>query len=155
MSAGTIVGGERVVAMLRGLGVTLPARVERVVTEFAIDVLAQAKRNAPVKHGRLSRSLHYEIRRDAAGVSGTVGTDVEYAAMVELGFHGQVNVRAFMRNQVMAWGRAISPRLVSVRASTRNVNRAPNPYLVPALMGARPTLAERLRADLANMGATA
>lgn len=151
MSAGTITGDKPAIARLRALSRDLPARVLATVTAFALDVTAAAKRAAPLKHGRLRRSIHPEITQAAGRVDATVGTNVEYAAVIEHGFKGAQPVREFMRNQTMAWGHPIAPRMVSVRPFSRAVNRAARPFLAPALATASPPLAERLRADLAAL----
>lgn len=44
-----------------------------------------AKRRCPVDTGRLRASITHALERDAGGLVGTVGTDVEYAPFVELG----------------------------------------------------------------------
>jgi len=146
MSAGTVRGGEQTVAFLRSLGHTLPDRVARVVGEYGFDVLAHAKTNVAVKTGRLSRSIHLELTRDDTMARGTVGTNVEYAGVIEFGFKGQESVRAHLRQITQAWGRQIAPRAVSVRQHQRSVNRPAKPYLRPALVQASPPLAERVAA---------
>ena len=152
MTAGTITGGEQVIAKINGYGRELRPRVARIITEFAIDVTAAAKRKVSgdvlkVRTGRLRRSIHYEV----TDTSGTVGTNVEYARALELGFKGQVSIRSFVRQQVTAFGRPIAPISVNVRAHSRNVDMPPRPFLAPALAETKPTLAERLRADLRAM----
>jgi phage gpG-like protein len=151
MSSGNILNGARVVARLRGIGQALPDRVLRTVTEFALDVTNQAKRNAPLKTGRLRRSIHMGVTRGSGRVNGMVGTNVEYAGAIERGLKGSQSVREFVRSQTMAWGHPITPLLVSVRPFARNVNRPARPFLAPALAEVRPTLLERLEADLAAL----
>lgn len=151
MSAGTVNNAERVIARLHAIGRDLPDRVLKTVTEFSLDVTNRAKRNAPLKTGRLRRSIHQEVRSSAGRIDGIVGTNVEYASAIEFGMKGTQPVREFVRKQTMAWGKPITPMLVSVRPFTRNVNRAGRPFLQPALEGVTPTLSERLRADLRSI----
>ena len=146
MIAGVVRGGDQTVAILRSFGHSMPDRVARVVGEFGLDVLAHAKTNVVVKTGRLSRSIHLEMTREPTFVRGTVGTNVEYAGMIEFGFKGAESVRAHLRQITQAWGRQIAPMSVSVRQHSRNVNRPAKPYLRPALAQASPPLSERLAA---------
>ena len=148
MSAGTVNNAERVIARLHAVGRDLPDRVLKTVTEFALDVTNRAKRNSPLKTGRLRRSIHQEVRSSAGRIDGIVGTNVEYAGAIEFGMKGTQPVREFVRKQTMAWGKPITPMLVSVRPFTRNINRAARPFLAPALAGVTPSLSDRLRADL-------
>ena len=148
MSASSINGADRALNMLRGVPGALSAAVSRTVAGFGLDVVAAAKRNAPLKTGRLRRSIHLEMFREQSGVRGVVGTNVEYAGVFEHGLKGTQPVREFVRKQTMAWGHPITPVFVSVRPFTRNVNRAARPFLQPALEGTTPSLSERLRADL-------
>ena len=148
MSVGTVNNAERVIARLQGIARSLPDRVLRTVTGFALDVTNLAKRNAPLKTGRLRRSIHPEVTSSPGHVTGIVGTNVEYAGAFEFCIKGTQPVREFVRKQTMAWGKPITPIMVSVRPFTRNVNRAARPFLAPALAGVTPSLSERLRADL-------
>ena len=148
MIAGKVVGEELVLATLRGLPAALSDAVGRTVGAFGLDVLNAAKRNAPIKTGRLRRSVHLELFRDAANISGIVGTNVEYAGAFEHGLKGSQPVREFVRKQTQAWGHPIAPILVTVRPFTRQVNRPARPFLGPALTGVMPSLADRLKADL-------
>lgn len=151
MTAGTVIGADRVITTLRNLRGAMETTVGRVVTEFGLDVLNAAKRNAPIKTGRLRRSIHLELFRDAVVIGGIVGTNVEYAARFEHGFKGAENVRAFTRKQTMAWGHPITPRMVNVRPFTRNANTPARPFLAPALESTVPTLPDRLRAALRDV----
>jgi HK97 gp10 family phage protein len=50
-----------------------------------IKVESAAKRLCPVDTGRLRSSITHSVERDAKGLAGIVGTDVEYGIHVELG----------------------------------------------------------------------
>lgn len=86
-----------------------------------------AKRFAPVDTGRLEASIDHQVIDDGAQVELQVGAfpddegDIDYSAAVELGFHGQEEVRAHTRNGH------------PVRAHTRQGNTPEQPYLRPAL----------------------
>lgn len=59
--------------------------VVRDLERRCIKVQAAATRLCPVDTGRLRASLSYDVGEDAQGPLGIVGSNVEYAAMVELG----------------------------------------------------------------------
>ncbi len=90
-------------------------------------ILSDAQRLVPVDTARLLNSLDAQVRSDERLPVLEVGSfpdddgAVEYAAAVELGFHGEEQVRAHTRN-----GRP-------VRAHERHANTPEQPYLRPAL----------------------
>lgn len=93
------------------------------------DITADAVRGCPVLTGRLSASLDHEVLTDGAQlptlVVGSFPDEegrVKYAAAVELGFHGEENVRAYDTKA----GRHVA-------AHTRQGNTPEQPYLRPAL----------------------
>lgn len=151
MIAGKVVGAERVLTTLSNMHGAMGDAIGRTVAGFGLDVLNASKRNTPLKTGRLRRSIHLEMFRDAANFTGIVGTNVEYAGAIEHGLKGSLPVREFVRKQTQAWGHPIAPVLVTVRPFTRRVNRPARPFLEPALASVTPTLADRLRADLRNV----
>lgn len=59
--------------------------VAKALTRTTVRVEATAKRLCPVDTGRLRASVTHALSRDAQGLLGVVGTDVEYAPYVELG----------------------------------------------------------------------
>lgn len=59
--------------------------VAKEILRRTIRVEGGAKRLAPVDTGRLRASVTHALERDATGIVGTVGTNVEYAPFVELG----------------------------------------------------------------------
>lgn len=59
-----------------------------------------------------------------------VGTNVTYANVHQFGFNGPQQVKAHGRVQRMAFGRAMSPRRVEVRAHTRQMKIPPRPFLL-------------------------
>jgi hypothetical protein len=80
----------------------------------AINVEGAAKRNATdrpgprVQTGRLRASITHQMGRDGQGLFAQIGSDVEYARRIELGFEG-------------------------VDALGREYHQPPFPYLRPAL----------------------
>lgn len=111
----------------------LRAFLGRVTAEFfddrlGPDITADAVRGCPVLTGRLSQSLDHTVIGEAGQLPTLiVGSfpdedgPVDYAAAVELGFHGIEQVAAHTRN-----GRP-------VRAHERQGNTPEQPYLRPAL----------------------
>ncbi len=151
MTGFSIIGGDQVQARISGLPAALRPRIVAAVTAFAMDVtkLTKQKLSDDVLHvrtGRLRRSVTPSVSEQSHAVTGVVGTNVEYARRLELGFKGAVSVRSFVRQQVTAFGRSITPRSVTVRASTRQVDIKPHYFLKSSLEETRPTLVERLRA---------
>lgn len=59
--------------------------IGKEILRRTIRVEGAAKRLCPVDTGRLRSSITHELAKDAQGIVGTVGTNVEYAAYVELG----------------------------------------------------------------------
>ena len=56
-----------------------------VIIEIAVTIEGAAKRSCPVDTGRLRSSITHEIELVPGKVRGRVGSNVEYAAYVELG----------------------------------------------------------------------
>lgn len=102
-------------------------------------VVAQAKRNASgrpgpnVDTGRLRSSITGEVRRSGAELVGVVGTNVQYAPVLEFGFSGSVTVKAHSRNITQVFGHSIAPLSVSVSSHSRKMNRKALPFLTPAV----------------------
>jgi hypothetical protein len=97
------------------------------------DITDDARRYCPVDTGRLQASLDHQVTgggQEAPVLE--VGSfpdddgDVEYAAAVEMGFHGEENVRAQMR-------RSRNGGEHPVREHIRHANTPEQPYLRPAL----------------------
>lgn len=99
-----------------------------------------------VRTGRLRRSINARIEgANTEQVSGTVGTNVSYARAHEYGFTGTVNVRQSLRMQKQAFGRAITPVQVTVRAHTRQVSLPERSFLRSALAEMQPQITAALR----------
>lgn len=90
-------------------------------------ILADAERAVPVDTGRLLASLDFTVAHDGEMPTLIVGSfpdaegEVEYAAAVELGFHGPELVKAHMRNGH------------PVREHIRQANTPEQAYLRPSL----------------------
>lgn len=90
-----------------------------------------AKRFAPVDTGRLEASIDHQVIDDGPQVELQVGAfpddegDIDYAAAVELGFHGMEVVREHLREGHV------------VREHVRHANTPEQPYLRPAVFQER------------------
>jgi phage gpG-like protein len=151
MNAGTITGADAVIARLKAMPEVLRPRIRKIIEKFAIDVQASAKQKLSddylaVRTGRLRRSITFAVNDQGTAIMGNVGSNVDYAARQEYGFSGTESVRSFMRNQSMAFGKPITPRMVSVRAFSRHANTPAKHFLRDSLQGAKPSLYERLAA---------
>ena len=99
-------------------------------------VTEQARRNAPVDTGRLRASITPELRVSGVNVLGVVGTNVKYAAAVELGSKPHWMPKAPLRQWVSRVLRKKGAELESVtfliqRKIARKGTKA-KPYLQPA-----------------------
>jgi len=125
-------------------GKDISGAIGKALMKIGITIANQATQNADgrpgpiVRTGRLRSSLNYKKRPEvvemgAGGLSVVVGTNVEYAPRIEMGFSGTEEVRAHTRTIRQAWGRRIAPREIQVEAFSRNVNARAYPFLRPAV----------------------
>lgn len=70
--------------------------VGKDLTRRTIKVNNRAKQLCPVDTGRLRASISWRMERDGDQVVGVVGTNVEYAAYVELGTR-RMSARPYLR----------------------------------------------------------
>lgn len=83
--------------LLRGENGAIAKDLER----RAVRVEAAAKRQCPVDTGRLRASITHALDQDGQGLLAVVGSDVEYAAYVELGT-SRTRPQAFLRPALQA-----------------------------------------------------
>lgn len=118
-----------------------PARLQThllsAMTESMHEVMKEQKDRVPVRSGTLRRSWNEKLPPDAApsglGYTGTIGSNLEYAAAVEFGFHGPETVRAHIRS--MVYGRTVTP--FTVPSFTRTANQPAHHYATGGLDAAR------------------
>jgi len=96
----------------------LQAGVTAVLEKLAAGVETDAKAICPVDTGDLKASIGHEVRGNEA----RIGSNLDYAAAVEMGFHGVEHVREYRRSDG-----------THVSAHERHANQPSEPYLRPAL----------------------
>jgi phage gpG-like protein len=111
--------------------------IRRGMTKIAFTIANQATQNADgrpgpnVQTGRLRSSIVGRVSGD--GMSAVIGSNVEYAPRIEMGYRGPESVKAHTRTIRQAFGRPIAPRDVQVSAFTRTANAPSYPFLRPAV----------------------
>lgn len=177
MITGKIVGAETVNAMLMGATPRIREEMVKVVKASGVELMLRVKdkylhgpkpQHLGVKTGNLTRSIAMKGPEvtSQGDVTGIVGTNVSYGRFWELGFHGDISVRAHVRKvkarstfarvakpgTKRGWGREkTSEGIGYVRAHTReNVNIAPRPFLVPALRDTRAAMRANIMKGLAQ-----
>ena len=120
-------------------GKEIAGAIRMGMTKIALTIANQATQNADgrpgpnIVTGRLRSSITGQVSGD--GFSAVVGTNVEYAPRLEMGYSGPESVKAHTRTIRKAFGRAIAPRDVQVSAFTRTANARAYPFLRPAIEG--------------------
>jgi len=125
-------------------GPEVAGAIGKALMKIGITIANQATQNADgrpgpiVRTGRLRASMNYRKRPEvvelgAGGLSVVVGSNVEYAPRIEMGFSGPEGVKAHTRTIRQAFGRPIAPRDVQVSAFTRQANAPAYPFLRPAV----------------------
>jgi phage gpG-like protein len=122
---------KKVAAMFQTLERDMPEINQRILGLLAQDVTTRSQTRYltgghPLHHvtGHLSDSVGLGIHVFPEGYA-VVGTNIEYGAYHEFGFHGRVQVQAHARHTKTADA--------LVRAHGRNVNYAGRPFMRPAL----------------------
>lgn len=128
--------------------------VRQSIVRSTLKLLIKVKReklNGQVlnkRTGRLGRSITQKIIDLSNGVTGIVGTNVEYAAAHEYGFNEEVTVKAHLRMIKMAFGKSITPKQVSIKSHTRKVNLPEKSFLRSALEEMRKEIKEDLEVSI-------
>jgi HK97 gp10 family phage protein len=134
-----IVGDAELVAKLKELPQKVERSLVRAVVRLAVELARHVKQDKlsgqvlKRRTGTLSRSINREITDTANAVTGQVGTNVEYAAYHEYGFHGTQQIKEHLRQIKQAFGRPIEPRSVTVAAHSRKVDYPAHSFLRSAL----------------------
>jgi HK97 gp10 family phage protein len=136
---GYVIGDAQVIARLKELPQKTQQSLTRAITKLAIELQSKVKQDKlsgqvlKRRTGTLSRSINREITETANAVTGQVGTNVEYAAYHEYGFHGTQQIKEHLRTIKQAFGRPIEPRSVTVAAHSRKVDYPAHSFLRSAL----------------------
>ncbi len=140
MIKGEILGHKEVARYLSDSSGKLTSNVSKSISRLVLLLQRRVKMDKlsgqalKVRSGRLRRSINTRLEGvNTQMVTGYVGTNVSYARAHEYGFTGQVNVKQSLRMQTMAWGKAIEPQQVTVRAHSRNVVLPERSFLRSAL----------------------
>ena len=139
MIKGALIGGKELVARVGRLDSVVKGALRQSITKLSIKLQRLVKQKLSdnvlrVRTGRLRRSITYKVDEQTGQIIGTVGTNVEYAARHEFGFHGTENVRAHLRMMKQAFGRPVkNPRKIMVQQHSRTVNTPARSFLRSSL----------------------
>lgn len=128
MISGFVMGQDKVVGRFRLMSPRIMGEMAKTTEALAITLSAYVQRNKlsgqilKNRTGKLRRSINYKVTNTPDSSRGTVGTNTEYAAAHEYGFHGTVTVKEHLRQIKMAWGKSIVPKEITVRAHSANMN---------------------------------
>ena len=143
MITAKIIGTEEVINRIDKLGPSLRAELKTFQTAFAINTVGYvrgSKLSGQVlqhRRGRLKDSINYRVEDTGDKIASIIGTNVEYAAIHEYGFHGPESVKEHLRMMTQAWGRPVKePRKINISAHTRTMNMPERSFL-------RSTLADK------------
>lgn len=151
MIEASVTGDAQVVASIRQQYQKITTNVEQSIGRLTLKLLTRVKVSKlsgqvlNVRTGRLRRSITQKVVSTPSRITGIVGTNVEYARAHELGFNGQVSVKAHLRQIKMAWGKRITPRTVVIRPHTRQVNLPAKSFLGSALADMTPEIMQTLQ----------
>lgn len=107
----------------------LTSPINTTVMKVTTAVRKDAQAICPVDTGALKASL---TAINSAPMQGRVISDRDYAAAVELGFHGEEFVHDYVNHDFMGTG-----RVVNIRAHVRTGNTPEQPFIRPALYRTR------------------
>jgi hypothetical protein len=141
-------------AWLESLGPKAEAAAQIAASDLADRLLAIADRNLSgdvlnTRTGALRASLAASVDPGQT-LRATITASAPYAAFQEYGFTGTENVRAHLRRQAQAFGRAIAPVTAQVRAYDRKIDYPAHSYLRSALAELAPLIAATLQAATAE-----
>jgi len=139
----TVAGARELLDKFDGVPSRIRIELARGIVRATLLVQSQAKTLAPVKTGRLRRSIASRTEVGDTTVSGIVGTNVEYARVVEYGFQGTESVREHLR-------KCVSGKEVTVRAHERHVNIPERSYLRAALDRMAPEIRAEFQAAMSR-----
>jgi HK97 gp10 family phage protein len=152
MIQGWIVGDRELVARLEAMPGKLKDGIGRAVLSLAVELQGNVMSGKlsgqvlKVRTGTLRRSITQKVDIGEDSVSGTVGTNVTYAARHEYGFTGTESVKAHLRTITQAFGRPLKEgsKQISVRAFSRKIDYPAHSFLRSALAEMESKIREQL-----------
>lgn len=135
MTTGVIIGDREVAARFQGMPECLRVVLRREITNLTVELQGYIKAEKlsgqvlNVRTGNLRRNINHRITETGSTITGTVGTNVEYARLHEYGG----TVKEHLRTMTMEWGKPMkAPKVIKVAA-----------YNMPARSFLRSGLADR------------
>lgn len=144
---GTVVGKDAVLAKYRARRYAIVDRLYRSMLEQMArlaEYVRARKLSGQVlrtRTGTLRRSIHPGAKVEGNTISGTIGTNVEYAHVHENG--GLFRIPAHSRTLTMVFGQPVAPRPIAVRA--HNAVFPQRAFLRPSLEERRSSIVAALR----------
>jgi phage gpG-like protein len=139
-----VTGATAVAGRLEGAEARILAMLARTVTRLGIELQRHVKADyltgqaLHVRSGRLRRGVNEKTVVGGTLVTATVGDNVSYARVHELGFQGSEEVKAHVRKTAHG--------VAQVRAFTRQANIPARPFLAPALADMREKILSKIGA---------
>lgn len=97
--------------------------IQDLTVKTGLKIEETAKETAPVDTGNYRSEINYDGANE-------VIARAKYSAAIEYGFDNyEENVREHERVISQAFGKPITPKIVTVKAHTRTMNRKPNPVM--------------------------
>lgn len=143
MIKGTIIGDAEAAVRFDSMPARLYGEVRTSIGRLVLLIQTRTKQLKlsgqvlKVRTGRLLRSINTRMTEKPGEVSGTVGTNVEYARIHEFGFHGNVNVKEHLRLSKNGFR-------LPVRAHIRRVDLPERSFLRSSLRDLRPEIVAEL-----------
>ncbi len=151
MISSSIHGDGSLIEQLGKIEPNARAELRKAVDLMALKTLIRTKEKLSddvlhVRTGRLRRSITQNVTDTGGTIVGTVGTNVEYARVHELGFKGAVAVQAHLRTIKQAFGKQLKGGAVTipVAAHARNVDIPARSFLQASLDECTPEFRERI-----------
>lgn len=138
----SVIGGAQFAARLRTMSGNVRAQVVNQIRRLGLELLTKVKadylsgQSLHVRSGRLRRSINEQTTDNGSSITSSVGTNVSYGRIHELGFTGIEQVRAHIRV-------CKSGLRASVREYQRHVTIPARSFLQPALADMAPRIMEQ------------
>lgn len=137
-----IVGDDKVIAELKSMDIKIHASLLRTITKLSIQLQGNIKADKlsgqvlKTRTGTLRRSINYSVNDTPTSIIGRVGIGkhaAKYGVVHEFGFKGNQNIKAHLRTIKQAFGKAITPKQVSVKSHSRSVEYPEKSFMRTAL----------------------